>query len=273
VEQRPRRHPAAVRITDRDRELLAFMASHRLVHAGHVGALLEVGVDRAGAILARLARGRYVLRAAVFDQRLPSYRIRRKGLELIGSGLPAPGADLRSYEHDVGVAWLWLAARNGTFGALSEILAERQLRSHDEAPDRDGPPLAVRLGGYGPGGRERLHYPDLLLRRPDGRRIAVELELSSKGRRRLERILMGYAADRRVDAVLYLVPNRSIGNSVVAAAERLEMAGQVHVQLVRDESAGRPGGAARTHERVRPGAREDTSPRALSAHGRAGRDP
>jgi hypothetical protein len=251
VEQRPRRRPHAVRITERDRELLEFMARHRLVHAGHVGALLGVGLERAGAILARLARVGYVFRQPVFDQQPACYRIRAKGLALIGSGLPAPGLDLRSYEHDVGVAWLWLAARNGSFGPISEIVAERQLRSHDEAPERAGPPMAVRLGGYGPGGRERLHYPDLLLHRPDGRRIAVELELTNKGPKRLERILAGYGADPRTDAVLYLVPNRTIGNSVVAAAERLRIGDLVHVQLVRDESPGRGDGPERAVERSR----------------------
>jgi hypothetical protein len=251
VEQRPSRRPHAVRITDRDRELLEFMARHRLVHAGHIGALLGVGLDRAGAILGRLARGGYVLRQPVFDQQPACYRIRPQGLALIGSGLPPPGLDLRAYQHDVGVAWLWLAARHGSFGPVREIVSERQLRSHDEAPERAGPALAVRLGGYGPGGRERLHYPDLVLERPDGRRIALELELSSKGRNRLERILAGYGADRRIDAVLYLVPNRTIGKSVVAAAERLGIRDLVHVQLVRDESQGHGGGAERAVERSR----------------------
>jgi hypothetical protein len=250
VEQRRARHHA-VRITDRDRELLAFVARHRLVHAGHVAALLDVTGERAGAILARLARGGYVHRQPVFAQQPACYRIRRKGLDLVGSGLPPPGVDLGSYDHDIGLAWLWLAARRGAFGPLREILAERQLRSHDEAPDRAEPPFAVRLGGIGRGGRERLHYPDLLLLRPDGRRIAVELELSSKARPRLERILAGYGADPRIDAVLYLVPNRTIGNSVVAAAARLGVRDLVHVQLVRDDSPAAGSGRARALDRAR----------------------
>lgn len=246
------RRAHAVRVTERDCELLAFAARHRLVHAGHVATLLGVTEARAGAILARLARGGYVRKQPVFD-RPACYRITRPGLAVAGAALPPPGVDLRSYEHDVGAAWLWLAARDGAFGPLREILAERQLRSHDEAPDRADAPLAVRLGGIGRGGRERLHYPDLLLLRPDGRRIAVELELSAKSRTRLAGILAGYGADPRIDAVLYLVPNRKLGRSVIAAAERLGLASRVHVQLVQHagERSGAPAGAARERHPVR----------------------
>lgn len=247
---RPRRRPA-VRVTDRDLELLAFAARHRLIEAGHGAALLDVAQERAAAILARLVRGGYLQRERVFDRRPAAYRIRAKGLEVIGSRLPAPGVDLRSGEHDVGMAWLWLAARDGAFGPLRWIVSERELRSHDEAPERTAPPLSVRLGGVGPGGRERLHYPDMLLIREDGRRIAVELELSTKSRPRLERILAGYGADPRIDAVLYLVRNRTIGNAVLGAARRLGVEDLVHVQLARDESALTPAGPARVRERAR----------------------
>jgi hypothetical protein len=247
VEQRRRRRPSAVRLTDRDLELLAFVARHRLVHTGHVAALLGVAEKRAGDILGRLDRGGYVRPETVFAGQRACYRVRRKGVDAIGSGLRAPRVDLRSFEHDMGLAWLWLAARRGTFGPVREALSERQLRSHDEAPDRTEPPLAVRIGGFGPGGRERLHYPDLLLLRPDGRRIALELELTSKSRRRLEGILAAYGADPRIDAVLYLVPNRTIGNAVVAGASRLGLSNLVRVQLVRGQS--RAGGAG--HDRVR----------------------
>jgi hypothetical protein len=251
VERGPRRRGQTVLITDRDRELLAFLARHRLVHAGHAAALLGVTGERAAAILARLARGEYVHRQSVYEQQPACYRIRRKGLAAIGSGLPAPGLDLRSYEHDVGLAWLWLVARAGTFGPLRELLSERQLRSHDEAPGRTEPPLAVRLGGFARGGRERLHYPDLLLVRPDGRRIGLELELSAKARPRLEQILAGYGADPRIDAVLYLVANRTIGRSVITAAERVGVDQLVRVQLVRDESRAAGGGGTRERERTR----------------------
>jgi len=138
---------------------------------------------------------------------------------------------LGCYDHDVGVAWLWLAARAGTFGPLRDVIGERRMRSLDATAPPSAQPHAVRLGGVGASGRERLHYPDLLLVTPEGKRIAVELELSSKGRRRREQILSGYAADVHVDAVLYLVRSRQLGRAIQASARRMEISPLVHVQM------------------------------------------
>jgi hypothetical protein len=165
--------------------------------------------------------------------------------------LPTPKRDLRPYSHDVGVAWLWLAARDGAFGELREVIPERELRSRDGPGRRSDPPLAVQLGGFGPGGRERLHYPDLLLVTPEGHRIAVELELSGKGRTRRERILEGYACDPNIDVLLYLVTDSRIGAQIEASARRLDMAPMVHVQRVTMADPTRQAGRQRVATRRR----------------------
>lgn len=236
MERGPRRRGQTVLITDRDRELLAFLARHRLVHAGHAAALLGVTGERAAAILARLARGEYVHRQSVYEQQPACYRIRRKGLAAIGSGLPAPGLDLRSYEHDVGLAWLWLGARRGAFGPLQHVLSERRLRSEDGALEHPPDPHAVRLGGIDRYGNETLHYPDLLLIDGRRRRLAVELELTQKSRGRLERILAGYAADGRIDRVLYLVEDnregRRLGHVLAGTVQDMGLSGRVYVQRI-----------------------------------------
>ena len=69
----------------------------------------------------------------------------------MGSSYPPPRVDLSTYDHDVGVAWLWLAARSGTFGPMREVLSERTLRSHDMGSDRTDPPIGVRRGAGGAG--------------------------------------------------------------------------------------------------------------------------
>lgn len=227
------------KLTDRDRLLLEFIAEHRLVLPAHVQALLGLSAATVSRRLRTLEQAGLLLRNKLFEGYPPHYRIARKGLRLIGSRLPVPKGDV-AVRHDIGVAWLWLAARNGTFGSLAEVVSERQMRSRDGTEAhaarvtgrREQDPFGVRLSGYGPGSRAQLHYPDLLLIDRDGRRIAVELELSSKGRARRHRIIGGYAADRHIDAVLYLVQDPRIGREVQDAARRFGSDRRVLVQRV-----------------------------------------
>jgi hypothetical protein len=170
------------------------------------------------------------------------HRITRRGLETIGSELPPPQGKASMYWHDVGVAWLWLAARAGAFGPIAELVSERRMRCADGAADPLAEPFAVRLGGHGPGGQARLHYPDLLLATADGHRVAIELELSGKKRTHRERILSGYSFDRRVDAVVYLVDNPAVARAVKESISRLGLSSLVTVQRFAWDPAIRPPG-------------------------------
>jgi hypothetical protein len=235
-----------------DLELLWFLAEHRMALPDHVAALLGTSVEAAKARLAKLVSADYVRREPLFRNQPDMHLISREGLKALGSSLPTPRRDVHAYEHDVGVAWLWIAARRGTFGPLREIVGERRMRSRDGAREPASEPFAVKLGGFGPRGREALHYPDLLLRTADGRMVALELELSSKGRVRLERILAGYAADPRIDGVVYLVQNATVARSVQAAARRLGIASLVHVQRVRSTVSNPAAAAAISAQRTVP---------------------
>ena len=238
--QRGRRRPG-LELTERDRAILAFVADHRLVLAAHVAVLIGSSSGAATTRLRALSRAGYLESRRLFHQQPACYRVTPAGLAAAGSPLRRPGLDLECYLHDVGSAWLWLSARDGAFCCAAEVLSERHLRSRDARAARgaeaagsvgashDGP-LAVRLGGFGPGGREQLHYPDLLVVTPQGRRIAIELELTGKGRRRRERILAGYGADRRFDAVVYLVNRPGLARDLRRSAAALGIAPLLHVQ-------------------------------------------
>lgn len=237
------------RLTERDLELLEMAAEHRLILGEHAQACLGVSAARARARLSALAAAGYLRRDQFLHAHPSHYQITRRGLGAVGRSYRAPGPDLGTYQHDVGLAWLWLAAQHGTFGPLREMVSERAMRSHDGRPEREAEPFGVRLGGHDSRGRERLHYPDLVLVTADGRRVAVELELTSKTRRRRESILAGYAADRRIDAVLYLVQRRGVGEPIRACARGFGISDRVHVQRVSmDKSAKR--GSDRVASRV-----------------------
>jgi hypothetical protein len=248
-------------LTPEDRELLGFLAEHRLALEGQLERLLGVGPGRLGERLRALAGERYLTHGAGFGT-FRFCQILRRGLDAIGSELPAPRLRLSCYRHDVGVAWLWLAARRGAFGSLAEVLGERRLRSHDGVRERPAEPLGVRLGGLDRHGGPSLHYPDLLLIDPRRRRIALELELTGKSRGRRERILGGYAADERLSGVVYLVEQnaggRGIGRLIEGSARRMDLTDRVAVQPIKpiiafdDEASPRSPRRARAADRRIP---------------------
>jgi hypothetical protein len=224
-------------------------AEHRLILPAHAQTLLGVSYSAAISRLRSLSSAGYLAAHRVFSGAPASYQITRTGLAVVQSRLPRPQLDLRAYAHDVGVAWLWLAAQAGTFGPLGDVVSERAMRSRDGRREADSTiePFGVRLGGAGPNGRERLHYPDLLLVTPDGRRIAVELELSAKGGTRREKILAGYGSDPRFDAVLYLVDQPALARAIRTSARRLGITHLVHVQRVRQPEGARVGRGTEAH--------------------------
>jgi hypothetical protein len=243
------RSPRRVALTDADLELLRFLAEHRFLLNEHAAALGGVTQQTANRRLTRLVESGYARREPGFRGQSPLHLITYGGLRALGSKLPTPRPDLQNYEHDVGLAWLWLAARNGTFGPLREILAERTLRSREGSRAQGAEHFAVRLGGRGPGGRESVHYPDLLLTTADGRRVAVELELSGKERTRLETILSGYGADPRIAGVVYLVESQSVARSVERAARKVGVSDLVRLQRVRLKTARPTAASAAAMER------------------------
>jgi hypothetical protein len=227
--------------------VLALAAQHRLIVVGHVQFLLGTS---AAAAYKRLHALRHagLLRFARELAGPGCYQIERRGLAAIGSRLRRPrDVDPYTYKHDVGLAWLWLAAHTGTFGRLEEIVSERQMRSEDVRAGSGSDRPAVRLPGVGPRGGERRHYPDLLLRCATGQWVAIELELTSKARVRREEILGGYALEDRIEKVLYLVSDRAIRDAIERSAAAVGVASLIRVQWVSfDPAPGTPADRGRS---------------------------
>jgi hypothetical protein len=123
-------------ITERDRALLSFLGQHRIVLTSHIQVLLGVSDEAAGARLRSLRAAGLLTGERFFHRQSPCWSITRKGLAAIESDLPTPRIDLRSYRHDVGLAWVWLAAERGAFGQFRDVVSERTMRSSDGARPR-----------------------------------------------------------------------------------------------------------------------------------------
>jgi DNA-binding CsgD family transcriptional regulator len=222
-----------IQLTDTDRAVLRLAAEHRFIIAAQVAALLDVSDPAAEARLRRLGSGGHMRHRKELHRGPTWHQVTAAGLRAAGSDLPAPrGFDLATHRHDAGLGWLMLAAQAGRLGPLQQIISERQMRSHDGRTAERAQRYGVYLGGVGAGGRDRLHYPDLVLVTRGGHRVAYELELSTKEVARRERILAGYAADRRLDAVVYLVERPSLGRAIERSAARLGISHLVRVQRV-----------------------------------------
>jgi hypothetical protein len=246
--------PPPRRLGARDLELLEFCAEHRFVLAPQVAALLRTRTDTAQRRLRGLQRAGLLERVSVFTHDPIAYAITRAGLGVTSSRLATPRElDPGQYVHDVGVAWLGVAAHRGAFGETAEIITERRMRSEDARADRRAAPHGLsRVGAGGPG----LHYPDLTVVTAGGRRVAFELELHLKGRARRERILAAYACDRRHDAVVYLVASEHDRQALLRSARRVGLDDRLHVQRLTWPDGRRPGTAPLRHPtRARPGPR------------------
>jgi hypothetical protein len=233
--------------------VLEFAAEHPFLLTAHARTLLGSSTASVSARLRNLTRGGWLR----YERKLAgpgAYQITRGGLGAIGSALPPPrDIDLATYDHALGMGWVWLAASRGAFGALRGMASERHMRSEDRRHTEPAERFGIHLGGVGRYGGERRHYPDVLLETTAGHRIAVELELTPKARARRNEILGGYALDARVDAVLYLVEDRRTGLAIERAARRAGISERVQIQLARFGPGSGAIGAGRGGARATPG--------------------
>jgi hypothetical protein len=222
-------------LDQRDLSLLAMLAEQRVTIEPQAGHWLNETEQESSTRLERLHAARMLKLERIFHQAPAAVTITRRGLAAVGSTMRTPQVDLRQYRHDVGVAWLWQAAHAGYFGAPAAIVSERSMRSHDwrldhQAATEPAERFGVGIGGVAPGGAPRRHYPDLLVDTRDGRRVAVELELTAKSRPRIDEVMLAYASDGRVAEAAYLVPDARLARFISDAARRAEISEIVTVK-------------------------------------------
>lgn len=223
-----------------DGEILEFLAANGSGIVEQVATPSGIGKERAYGRLAALVSQGLVSQLRVVAGRPGVFVIRRAGLDRIGSDLEVPVLELGRYRREVAAGWLWAWARDGMLGRVESFLSVRQMQAcdaehaggdGDRQAEDDGDhrraPFAVRIG---PQADSQRHYPDLMLIDRLGR-IAVLLLLDAMPARRLETLLVAYAADRRVAAVLVL----SAHPAVTATARRVVLAlGLSNLVVVQD---------------------------------------
>jgi hypothetical protein len=252
-------------LTERDSSVLGPLAEHRTLIVPQIALLLGVSDATAVRRLRQLEQRQLLELRGIF-KRLPAAAvIRSRGLRAVGSPLKAPQLNYNEYRHDVGVGWLWLAARAGSLGELRGLTTDRRMQAEDTTALAAGRPSrwGVGVGLLGSHGQRQRHYPDLLLEMASGHRVAVELELTAKSSGRTNRIMSAYASDSRIDQILYLAANSSIAARVHESARRAGIPERVHVALLAPNGiAGADVGRVRAPEQAgaRAASRAPTAP-------------
>jgi hypothetical protein len=186
--------------TEKDAEIVGWVGRVGAAGAEHVMERFAMGRSWAYARLASLVSGGLLEQKTLLYRRPGLYvataeGLRWRGLQRLGVYRVSPGG----FEHAEQVAAVAVALYRGFPGW--KVLSEREIRVEESD---SGELLASARTGELPGGRAALHRPDLAVVSPEGRVIAVEVELSVKASRRLAAICRGWARARHVGHVYYL---------------------------------------------------------------------
>ena len=227
-------------LTSAELSLLGPLAEQRFLTVPQLAVLLGVGETTAMRRCRSLADARLLRVERIFHRLPAAAMITAAGLAAVGSRLGPPALNLSEYRHDVGVGWLWLAARAGRFGEVRALFSERVLQGRDDAPAvagesrAGGEPRAggIGVGIFGPDGRARRHYPDVLVALHGDGHVAVELELTAKSAPRMAAIMSAYASDARITRILYVAGSETVARGVARAAAGAEIAERVHIRLL-----------------------------------------
>jgi hypothetical protein len=205
----------------RDRELVGWIARMGAVEIGHVQKRFGTCRSVSYEVVGRLVEAGLIERVATLPGDPTLLSTTPQGIAYAGLGLPTARVGAGQVDHWVACAdvAIWAERRWGR----DSLLSERELRFAEVDAPR---PIASAIVGELPDGRPMLHRPDLVVL-DDGRTMAIEVELTPKAPRRLERIVRSWRRARHVDQILYLVPpgptQRAVERAVVAtrAQERV----------------------------------------------------
>jgi len=166
------------------------------------------------------------------------YVATREGLGVAGLEELGPGTvSLQSYTHELRCVDQLVALELAGF---SETLTEREMRAAERVGDAR---FSVPLARFAAKGAERVHWPDLAIRREEGW-WAVEVELTAKTPGRLEEILRGYRRCQHLAGVLYYLQAQAERDRVMAIAGRLEMGNRLVCARLAEPGTANASGAA-----------------------------
>lgn len=184
-----------VLVTVRDRELMLWMNRIGFVTLEMIASKLNVALITAYKRMRKLISLGFLNYQRFYFGMPGVYTVSNIGAEFCGSFLPAMrGISKATYDHDLRVTELLLSLSKKH---NAEFTTERELRYQKT---QDG------IGQLG-----HIHDAEIFI---DEKKIAIEVELSTKGRRRLQTIMNEYMKNFNVHEVWYFCANLAIKKQI-----------------------------------------------------------
>jgi DNA-binding MarR family transcriptional regulator len=178
---------ANIQLTPRDVEMLSFINQFGFCEIGHIQKQFNLKKQRSYYIMKRLIHGGLLNHQRIFYGEHGVYFLTEAG----ASHTPLPALSKLSYRHyHHHLKVIDVAMRLTRQYPESTWISERQLL----------------IDKFKKGQRAKGHVADGVLHLPEDKKMAIEVELSRKGQRRLERILKKYATAEFDEVWYYCSP-------------------------------------------------------------------
>jgi len=185
-----------MQLTERDLKILYWINRMRYATANQVARGFRIGIKASYRRLRKLCVDGYLHSLRIFRNKPGVYMCTKKGAEICGSNLYAPKCyiNLANYEHDLKVVDLSIELEK-----QGEWVSMRELRQ----------------------GCGTDMIPDGVLITKD-KKVAVEVELTKKSERNLNKKMGYYRKSVNYDEVWYFVSSKAVYNAVEKASKNMD---------------------------------------------------
>lgn len=182
-----------MQITERDIHILTFINDFGYCGIGHLNQRFRLNKPRNYQIMKRLSKANLIKHERIFYQRPGIFRVTKKGAAYT-SLPPLKKIILGNYEHDLKT--ITIALKLQSLYPEGVWLSERHLKCEK----------------FRTGVGKRGHIADGFLLLPDDKRVAIEVELTPKGKSRIERIIKQYGGSFGFFEVWYFCPEGMVAS-------------------------------------------------------------
>lgn len=192
-----------MQVTKRDLEIICFASRFWFVTIQQIARFFGISSHWALSVCKRLVLNGYLERKKLFHHGPYLYFATRKGIALAKCDTGPGKLDISLYEHTLKVTDVFLMLRE----QMPEMIwtTERELRVQEQG------------GQFTPGQKNPVRMPDAVVTLADGKRVAIEVELTKKSAKRLKSVL--YRLSRQYDEAWYFCGSEGVARRVVENAQ------------------------------------------------------